>query len=127
MHLIVVPGSTPRNVRERMVAMSEINVIAIFHAKPEHREELIAAYTEMAEQTHANDEGCLLYALQQSTTDPNVLAFIEKWASEEALDAHAAKPHIADGTAARDAMMSEPRQVIKLRSLGAGTPELGLF
>ena len=107
--------------------MSEINVVAIFKAKPECADEYLAALTEMAEQTHANDEGCLLYSLQRSTTDPNTFVFIEKWISEAALDAHGAKPHLLDGRAEREAMLAEPGVVIRLRGLGAGDSQLGKF
>lgn len=110
-----------------MLGMSEINVIAIFHVKPEFRETLLNRLHTMADDTHANDEGCLLYSLQQSTTDPNVLAFIEKWASEEALDTHGGKPHIVHDAEERASWMSEPAIIVRMRNVGAGTPELGLF
>lgn len=107
--------------------MSEINVVAVFKVQPQFRERYTAALIEMAEQTHANDEGCLLYSLQQSTTDPNTFVFIEKWTSEAALDAHGAQPHLTQGRAERDAMLAEPGVVIRLRGLGAGDPVLGSF
>lgn len=92
-----------------------INVVAIFHAKPEHRDELKRALEVMAEATH-KEEGCLLYALQEGAEDPNVLGFVEKWASDEALAAHLQAPHVRDAGAERTAMMSQPAIVIKTRN-----------
>ena len=39
--------------------------------------------------------GCILYALHQGTDDPSRLAFVERWASRELLDAHLRSPHVA--------------------------------
>lgn len=107
--------------------MSEVTVVCLFKAKPECLDDLVAAMTTMAEQTHANDEGCLLYSLQQGLDDPCDLSIVEKWTSREALDAHGQKPHITDGAAARRAMMAQPAQIIFMRQTGAGTPEQGLL
>ena len=37
----------------------------------------------------------MLYALHQGVDDPSQLAFIERWASREELNAHLESPHVA--------------------------------
>jgi len=41
------------------------------------------------------EPGCLAYALHQSATDPTAFVFVERWADDAALAAHAAStaPH----------------------------------
>lgn len=106
--------------------MSQINVLAIFRAKTEHREELKERLTAMAEAVHT-EPGCLLYSLQQGTDDPDVFAYVEKWESEEALAEHGKSPHVLEGSAERSALMAEPGRVVFTRSVGAGTPEQGVL
>jgi quinol monooxygenase YgiN len=106
--------------------MSQINVLAIFRAKTEHREELKERLTAMAEAVHT-EPGCLLYSLQQGTDDPDVFAYVEKWESEEALAVHGKSANVLEGSAERSALMAEPGRVVFARSVGAGTPEQGLL
>ena len=39
------------------------------------------------------EAGCLGYSLSQSRSDPRVHAFIERWADQDALDAHGMSAH----------------------------------
>jgi quinol monooxygenase YgiN len=59
-------------------------VVATITPLPEHRDEVIAAFTATIPQVHAED-GCQLYALHQTS---DRLIMIEKWASREALGTH---------------------------------------
>ncbi len=93
------------------MSVMTINVLAIFHAIPEHRDELKRQLEVMAAETH-KEEGCLLYALQVGTEDPHVLGFVEKWESAEALAKHQQAPHVVNGRDERTAMMSQPPVVI---------------
>lgn len=102
-----------------------INVVAIFHALPEHRDELRRRLEVMAEATH-QEEGCLLYALQVGAEDPNVLGFVEKWESAEALERHLQSDHVRNGAAERAAMMARPSVVIKTHNAGEGAWPVGL-
>ena len=106
--------------------MSQINVLALFRAKTEHREELKRRLTAMAEAVHT-EPGCLLYSLQQGTDDPDFFAYVEKWESEEALAAHGKAAHVLEGSEERTALMAEPGRVVFTRSVGAGTPEQGVL
>lgn len=56
--------------------MSQINVLALFRAKTQHRDELKQRLSALAEAVHA-EPGCLLYSLQQGTDDPDVFAYVE--------------------------------------------------
>jgi quinol monooxygenase YgiN len=73
--------------------MSEVVVVGSFIARPGREDEAVQAFRDLVEPTH-REEGCILYALNQGADDPAKLAFIERWASREALEAHLASPHI---------------------------------
>ncbi len=84
--------------------MSEVVVVAEIGIADGKREEALAALRTLCEETHAKDEGCLLYALQLDPADESHVFMIEKWESVEALQAHGATDHIkalgASGTLA---------------------------
>lgn len=69
-------------------------MIATFRAKPGREAELLEVLTALLEPTRA-EEGCRLYELWLSREDPTELTFVEEWASDEALAAHARSEHIA--------------------------------
>ena len=74
--------------------MSEVVVVGSFKAEPGKEAEALEAFKALVEPTH-DEDGCILYALHQGSDDPSRLAFIERWESREALNAHLAAPHIA--------------------------------
>lgn len=75
--------------------MSEaVKVIAIFIAKPGQTEALSALLSGIVEPTRA-EAGVDYYDLHQDVKEPRRFVFIEQWASQAALDAHDASPHIA--------------------------------
>jgi len=78
-----------------------IHVIAILTAKPGKRDEVLAAFRANMPAVHA-EEGCIEYGPATDADGafgakfgPDTLVIIEKWASLEALKAHAAAPHMA--------------------------------
>jgi quinol monooxygenase YgiN len=73
--------------------MSEVVVVGSFHAQPGKEAEAVEAFKALVEPTH-REEGCILYALHQGADDPRRLAFIERWASRELLDAHLESSHV---------------------------------
>lgn len=75
--------------------MAEIVVVGAFTAKPGKEEDAKQAFEGLVEPTHS-EPGCILYALHQGADDPARLAFIERWASREDLDAHLKSDHVAD-------------------------------
>ena len=53
------------------------------------------AFAACARGTHA-EEGCLAYALHVDNADPLHFVLLERWRSQEDLDAHMTKPYVAD-------------------------------
>lgn len=83
--------------------MSTVHVLAVITAKPGMRENILEAFRANVPAVHAED-GCIEYgatvdadgvgALQTKFGD-DAFVVIEKWASLDALKAHAASPHMA--------------------------------
>ncbi len=80
-----------------------INVLAIITTQPGRRDAVLAAFRANMPAVHAED-GCIEYApaidapdagRMQTPLGPDSFVVIEKWASMDALRAHAAAPHMA--------------------------------
>lgn len=80
-----------------------IHVLAIITAKPGHRAEILEAFKANMPAVHAED-GCIEYGpvidvanagAMQTKFGDDTFVVVEKWASPEALKAHAASPHMA--------------------------------
>jgi quinol monooxygenase YgiN len=41
------------------------------------------------------EEGCIYYVLHQKFDDPNTFFILDGWTNQDAVDAHAANPHVA--------------------------------
>jgi quinol monooxygenase YgiN len=103
--------------------MSEVVVVAEIGIVPEKREAALAALRTLCEETHAKDEGCLLYALHLDPADDSHVFMLEKWASAEALATHGETDHIkALGTV--DFLSGAPTVTV-LEPTGFGDAELG--
>jgi quinol monooxygenase YgiN len=99
-------------------------VVATIRPLPEHREAVIAALEKAIAAVHADDEGCLLYALHEVD---DRLVFIEKWASQEALDAHSRGPALAGLGPALAGKTVGSSDVQVLRPHPAGTASQGVL
>ena len=82
--------------------MSVVSVVAIITTKPGKRDEVLAAARDNLAAVRAED-GCIEYVPHidtegmgsfQTPFGPDTFVFIEKWASKEALGAHAVAPHM---------------------------------
>ena len=83
--------------------MSIVHVLAVITAKSGKRDEILTAFRANVPTVHAED-GCIEYgatidaegvgALQTPFGD-DTFVVVEKWASLDALKAHAAAPHMA--------------------------------
>lgn len=104
--------------------MSEIVVVGSFAAKPGKEAEAADAFVALVEPTHGED-GCILYALHQGTDDPRRLAFVERWASREALDAHLRSPHVQDVLARADELFSEAGDIVVYEAIPGGERHKG--
>jgi quinol monooxygenase YgiN len=103
-------------------AADEVIVVATIVPKPEHRDEVRAAFTRAIARTHAEDQGCLLFALHESDAG---FCMIEKWATAKDLEAHGSGPAIKElGPALRTGLAAAPNvQVFK--AVPAGTETQG--
>jgi quinol monooxygenase YgiN len=83
--------------------MDTVHVVAVITAKPGTRAELLEAFQANVPNVHAED-GCIEYVATvdaegagsvQSRFGDDTFVVVEKWASMDALKAHAAAPHMA--------------------------------
>lgn len=72
--------------------MAAVVVVATLQPKPGERQFLIDAFATVAPRVHAEDEGCLLYALHDAGEPDGPLIIIEKWTSAESLAKHGRSP-----------------------------------
>ncbi|HSX26162.1 MAG TPA: putative quinol monooxygenase [Chlamydiales bacterium] len=72
---------------------SEIFCISYFHAKPQHRVELIRELLKLLEPTRA-EPGCIYYELYLDNKDPNYIILPSKFINLKALDEHDKEPYI---------------------------------
>jgi quinol monooxygenase YgiN len=105
-----------------MSRADEVVVVATIIPKSEHRDEVRAALVHAIARVHAEDEGCLLYSLNESDGG---FCMVEKWASADALEAHSAGPAIAElGPALADGLAAAP-DIQVFKAVPAGTEEQG--
>src|SRR5260370_21869876 len=79
-----------------------IHVVAIITAQPGQRDPVLAAFRANVPAVHA-EQGCIEYGATvdadfggfQTKFGPDTFVVVEKWASADALKAHAAAPHMA--------------------------------
>jgi quinol monooxygenase YgiN len=81
-------------LKQRRAGMAEIAVVAISVAKPGYEEQLRKALEGIVGPTR-EEPGALQYDLHRDVQEPRRFVFVERWASKEALAAHAASAHIA--------------------------------
>ena len=82
--------------------MNTVHVLAIITAKPGRRAELLQAFQANVPNVRAED-GCIEYVATvdadagdvQTRFGEDTFVVVEKWASLDALAAHAAAPHMA--------------------------------
>jgi quinol monooxygenase YgiN len=104
--------------------MSEIVVVGSFVARPGKEAEARAAFEALVAPTHAED-GCVLYALHQGADDPRRLAFVERWASREQLDAHLATPHVAEVLARAEELFGDSADIVVYEAVPGGEARKG--
>jgi quinol monooxygenase YgiN len=102
--------------------MAAVVVVATIRPRPGHRAEVIAALEKTIAEVHANDAGCLLYALHEGE---DRLVMIEKWASADALAVHSRGPALAELTQALDGRTEGRLDVQILQPHPAGTAAQG--
>ena len=104
--------------------MSEIVVVGSLKARPGKEDATAEALGSLVAPTHAED-GCILYSLHQGVADATRFAFVERWTSQEQLDAHLGSPHIGALLARADELLSEPPDIVVYAALPQGEPSKG--
>ena len=97
-------------------------VVATIRPLPDRRAEVIAALEAVIARVHAEDDGCLLYALHEGR---DRLIMVEKWSTGEALAAHSRGAAIAELGKRLDGLVEGVPDVQVLQPHPAGTPEQG--
>jgi quinol monooxygenase YgiN len=72
-----------------------IVVVGRVQCGAERRDELVAALTEMQDNSR-REEGCIRYGFFAAVEDPLSFVAVEEWADREALDRHFAQPHLEE-------------------------------
>ncbi len=75
--------------------MPTVDVVAVLTAKPGSETIVGDALKALADHSK-HDHGCLTYELYASESAPGTFITVEKWESQEAIDAHMASSHMAD-------------------------------
>ena len=96
-------------------------VVATIVPRPEHRDEVIAAFTETVPEVHKED-GCELYALHRNA---DRLMMVEKWASPEALRVHSKGAALAAMGAKIAGKTAGPAEIVVLEAVPAGDEAKG--
>jgi quinol monooxygenase YgiN len=97
-------------------------VVATILPLPEHRDEVLSAFTTVIRRVHAEDEGCQIYALHTSN---DRLVMVEKWANAEALRRHDISAAVAELKQALSGKLSAPPDIQVLVPHPAGSHEMG--
>jgi quinol monooxygenase YgiN len=87
-----------------------VTVVAEMIAKPGREAELTEELVRMVEATR-REEGCVQYDLHISTEHAGNFVFYENWTTQEALDRHAASPHLSAFGAKAGHLLAQPARV----------------
>ena len=98
--------------------MAEVRVVALITTNPGQGDALVQLWGPLSKQVHEED-GCLVYDLHRVLDDPDRFAVLERWASAEALAAHAASPHMQQFRLDREPLLVGEPQVIVLEDVPA--------
>jgi quinol monooxygenase YgiN len=104
--------------------MPEVVVVGSFTAEPGKEEEALAAMEELVEPTH-REEGCILYALHRGADDPRRIAFVERWASRELLDAHLQSSHVQAILQRAEELFGQSGDIVVYDAVPAGEERKG--
>ena len=106
--------------------MSEIVGVVDVRAAEGRADAVLAAFEACTVQTH-EEPGCLLYALHRDNADPHHFVLLERWRSQEDLDAHFATPHVGAllAFAGEPGNLAQPPQLTFTTGLGLGAPGKG--
>jgi quinol monooxygenase YgiN len=75
--------------------VADVVVIVNLSVKPDRRESVIEHLKATAAASHG-EAGCRLFAVHEDAEQPDRVVLIERWDSEDALEAHHHEPHMVD-------------------------------
>jgi quinol monooxygenase YgiN len=104
--------------------MSEVVVVGSFKAQPGKEDEALEAFKALVQPTH-DEAGCILYALHRGNDDPARLAFVERWASREELDAHLKSAHVAAVLERVEELFGDSADIVVYDAVPAGEERKG--
>jgi quinol monooxygenase YgiN len=87
--------------------MPELTVVAVLTAQSDSIDTVRAGLLKLTEAAQTED-GCISYVLNQDVSTPARFVTVEKWASQEALDAHFMAPAMAEAGASLSALDGPP-------------------
>jgi quinol monooxygenase YgiN len=67
----------------------------------------------------------ILYALHRGVDDPSRLAFIERWASREELDAHLSSPHVQEILTRAEELFGDSADIVAYEPMPGGEAKKG--
>ncbi|MBS1889219.1 MAG: antibiotic biosynthesis monooxygenase [Actinobacteria bacterium] len=102
--------------------VSEIVVVAEMELAPGREDEALGVLSELCEQTHARDDGCLIYAVHRVVDDEQRVFLIEKWRSREDLDRHLGTVHVQAKREREKELFVGKAKASFLESTGFGLP-----
>jgi quinol monooxygenase YgiN len=70
-------------------------LVVSLQVKPGHRDAFLAAITENAKRSFADEPGCLQFDVAADTGDDHRVWFYELYTDQAAFEAHRAAPHFA--------------------------------
>ncbi|HXT70575.1 MAG TPA: putative quinol monooxygenase [Vicinamibacterales bacterium] len=95
-----------------------VHVLARHRARPDTVDLVRQILLSLIKPSRA-EPGCLKYELLQNADDPTDFAFVETFASDEALREHAAAPYIAGLAAKLEGLVARPAEVSKYHAIAA--------
>jgi quinol monooxygenase YgiN len=105
-------------------AGAEVVVVAIVEVLPGHGDRLTERFASVIEGSHT-EEGCLTYALHRDRSNPDRFVLVERWRSQEDLDAHFAQPHMNAIAGLADSIAGAP-EVVFCEPIPYGDPAKNL-
>lgn len=97
-------------------------VTAVFRPTPGRKDDLVEALRTTMPAVHA-EQGCLLYAIHDA--EDGTITMIEKWESNDDLDAHGSGPAVVSLQAAIEGLVTEPAHVTRMTPIPVGESGVG--
>lgn len=91
-----------------------VHVVALIVPKPGKRQEVQRILLDLLAATR-REEGCIQYDLLEEKANPTDFTFVERWASQEALDAHFQMPHFEVAAKKLDGLLIGPPDIMQLK------------